>query len=135
MFEPHTEWLYKGKSNKRVELGHNILVTSDRWGFIVDHVVVEKQADVSLSIPLTDRLLSRYRWSIAAWIVVRTKGWMPLKDIVLWACSLRICTSWGTCFRRRHGSSAKSREKLPKQTENTKKNSLRGGRCAQTRLK
>jgi hypothetical protein len=41
-------------------LGHNILVTSDQWGFIVDHVVVEKQADVSLSIPLADRLLSRY---------------------------------------------------------------------------
>ncbi|TVM01406.1 MAG: ISNCY family transposase [Candidatus Brocadia sp. WS118] len=60
LFEPHTEWLYKGKSNKRVELGHNILVTSDQWGFIVDHVVVEKQADVSLSIPLADRLLSRY---------------------------------------------------------------------------
>ncbi len=60
LFEPHTEWLYKGKSNKRVELGHNILVTSDQWGFIVDHVVVEKQADVSLSIPLADRLLGRY---------------------------------------------------------------------------
>ena len=60
LFEPHTEWLYKGKSNKRVELGHNILVTSDQWGFIVDHKVVEKQADVSLSIPLADRLLSRY---------------------------------------------------------------------------
>ncbi len=60
LFEPHTEWLYKGKSNKRAELGHNILVTSDQWGFIVDHRVVEKQADVSLSIPLVDRLLSRY---------------------------------------------------------------------------
>src|SRR3972149_3700307 len=37
LFEPHTEWLYKGKANKRVELGHNILVASDQWGFIVDH--------------------------------------------------------------------------------------------------
>ena len=60
LFEPHTEWLYKGKSNKRVELGHNILVTSDQWGFIIDHAVGEKQADVSLAIPLADRLLSRY---------------------------------------------------------------------------
>ena len=60
LFEPHTEWLYKGKSNKRVELGHNILVTSDQWGFIVEHRVVEKQADVSLAISLADRLLSRY---------------------------------------------------------------------------
>lgn len=60
LFEPHTEWLYKGKSNNRVELGHNILVTSDQWGFIVDHLVVEKQADVSLAIPLADRLLNHY---------------------------------------------------------------------------
>lgn len=60
LFEPHTEWLYKGKANKRVELGHKILVTSDQWGFIVDSMVVEKQADVSLAIPLADRLLSRY---------------------------------------------------------------------------
>ena len=60
LFEPHTEWLYKGKSNKRVELGHNILVASDQWGFIGDHLVVEKQADVSLSIPLAERLLIHY---------------------------------------------------------------------------
>ncbi len=60
LFESHTEWLYKGKSNKRVEFGHNILVKSDQWGFIVDHLVVEGQADVSLSIPLADRLLSHH---------------------------------------------------------------------------
>jgi len=60
LFEPHTEWLYKGKSNKRVELGHNILVASDQWGFIVDHQVIERQADVSLSIPLAERLLNRF---------------------------------------------------------------------------
>lgn len=60
LFEPHTEWLCKGKANKRVELGHKILVTSDQWGFIVDSMVVEKQADVSLAIPLADRLLGCY---------------------------------------------------------------------------
>jgi len=60
LFEPHTEWLSKGKANKRVELGHNILVASDQWGFIVEHQVVERQADVSLSIPLAERLLNRF---------------------------------------------------------------------------
>jgi transposase, IS5 family len=59
LFEPYTEWLYKGKSNKRVELGRNILVASGQWGFIVYHQVVERQAEVSLTIPLADRLLSR----------------------------------------------------------------------------
>ncbi|OQZ01680.1 MAG: ISNCY family transposase [Candidatus Brocadia sp. UTAMX2] len=60
LFETHTEWLYKGKANKKVELGHNILVASDQWGFIVEHQVVESQAEVSLSIPLADRLLNRF---------------------------------------------------------------------------
>ena len=60
LFEPHTEWLYKGKANKRVELGHNILVASDQWGFVVEHRVIEREADVSLSIPLAERLLNRF---------------------------------------------------------------------------
>jgi hypothetical protein len=60
LFEPHTEWIYKGKSNHKVELGHNILVASDQWGFIVGHEVIERQAEVSLSIPLADRLLYRF---------------------------------------------------------------------------
>jgi len=60
LFEPPTEWLYKGKTNHRVELGRNILVASDQWGFVVDHQVVERQAEVSLSIPLAERLLSRF---------------------------------------------------------------------------
>jgi len=54
-----TEWLYKGKENHRVELGRNILVASDQGGFIVDHQVIERQAEVSLTIPLAERLLSR----------------------------------------------------------------------------
>ena len=50
----------RAKSNKGVELWRNILVASDQWGFVVDHQVVERQAEVSLSIPLAERLLSRF---------------------------------------------------------------------------
>ena len=60
LFEPHTEWLYKGKSNKRVELGHNLLVASYQWCFIIDHQVIERQADVLLSMPSARRLLDRF---------------------------------------------------------------------------
>ena len=60
LFEPHTEWLCKGKANKRVELGHKILVASDQWGFIGHHQVVEKQADVALVLPLVDKLLNLF---------------------------------------------------------------------------
>ena len=51
----------QGKSNKgRVELWRNILVAIDQWGFTVDHQVIERQAEVSMSIPLAERLLSRF---------------------------------------------------------------------------
>jgi len=60
LFETHTEWLSKGKVNKRVELGHNMLVASDQWGFIVYHKVAENEADVSLALPLADALFGRY---------------------------------------------------------------------------
>ncbi len=56
IFEQHAEWLQKGKPNNKVELGHNVLVTTDQYQFIVDHQVVEKTVDKALLIPLVKRL-------------------------------------------------------------------------------
>lgn len=56
IFETHTEWKKKGKSNNKVELGHNILVASDQFQFIVYHKVIFHQQDVELAIPLADKL-------------------------------------------------------------------------------
>ena len=60
IFEPHTEWISKGKINKRVELGHKILVSTDQYHFIVDHKVIQGQADSSLTVELADRLLKKF---------------------------------------------------------------------------
>ena len=60
IFEPHVEWLQKGKPNNQVELGHNVLVTTDQYGFIVDHKVLEKEADSAQPIPLSNRLKERF---------------------------------------------------------------------------
>lgn len=43
IFEPHTEWINKGKSNPRVELGHNLLITTDQYHLIMDYKVMEKE--------------------------------------------------------------------------------------------
>ena len=51
---------YGLEANKRVELGHNILVASDQWGFFVEQRVIERQAEVLLPIPLADKLLNRF---------------------------------------------------------------------------
>ena len=60
IFETHTEWLQKGKQNNKVELGHNVLITTDQYHFIVDHKVLEKQTDVRQPIELSNRLQERF---------------------------------------------------------------------------
>ncbi len=55
IFETHTEWLQKGKSGrKRVEFGHNLLIATDQYQFIVYHKVIEKTADVDLTEETVD---------------------------------------------------------------------------------
>lgn len=61
IFEPHTEWISKGKANKKVELGHKVLIATDQYHFILHHQVIEGKADAALTIPLADALLSGYR--------------------------------------------------------------------------
>ena len=47
IFEEHTEWITKGKLNKKVELGHLILITTDQHHFIVDYKIMEGEKDAS----------------------------------------------------------------------------------------
>jgi IS5 family transposase len=56
IFEPHTEWIYKGKRHKPVELGHLLLITTDQYHFIIDSKVMEGEKDASQVKPLQERL-------------------------------------------------------------------------------
>jgi hypothetical protein len=60
LFEPHTEWIQKGKLRPNVELGHRFLIGTDQHQLIQDYDVPVGHADVNQSVPLTDRLLGRY---------------------------------------------------------------------------
>ncbi|MCZ7636848.1 MAG: hypothetical protein M5U12_12865 [Verrucomicrobia bacterium] len=60
LFEPHTEWITKGKQRPSVELGHRLLVGSDQHGLIQDYAVLIGEVDVDQSVPVADRLLGRY---------------------------------------------------------------------------
>lgn len=60
IFEPETEWISKGKHHKKVELGHNALITTDQYHFILDHKVMEKEGDKAQVIPLGNRLSESY---------------------------------------------------------------------------
>ena len=56
IFEPHTEWISKGKQNKRVELGHLLLITTDQHQFIIDYKIMKGEKDAAQVKPLTERV-------------------------------------------------------------------------------
>jgi hypothetical protein len=60
IFEPHTEWIQKGKQRPNVELGHKLLIATDQNQLIQDYAVLMQEAEVGQSIPVADRLLGRY---------------------------------------------------------------------------
>lgn len=60
LFEPHTEWINKGKLHPAVELGHRLLIATDQHQLIQDYDLPLGQADVDQSVPVADRLLGRY---------------------------------------------------------------------------
>ena len=60
LFEPHTEWINKGKLHPSVELGHRLLIATDQDQLIQDYDVPVGGADVNQSILVVSRLLERY---------------------------------------------------------------------------
>ncbi len=66
LFEPHTEWIKKGKLFPPVELGHKVLLTTDQFELILDYKVMEQLNDADEVIALVDRLLANYGWSSVA---------------------------------------------------------------------
>ena len=60
LFEPHTEWIPKGKQRPNVELGHKLLLATDQQPLIQDYAVLLGEAEVDQSILVADRLLGRY---------------------------------------------------------------------------
>jgi len=60
LFEPHTEWIQKGKQRPNVELGHRLLIATDQQQLIQDYAVLQSEAEVDQSVPVADRLLGRY---------------------------------------------------------------------------
>jgi len=61
LFEPHTEFIKKGKLFPPVELAHKLLLTTDQNELILDYRVMDQQPnDKEQSIGVADRLLARY---------------------------------------------------------------------------
>ncbi len=52
LFEPHTEWISKGKAGVPQELGLKVCILKDQYGFILHHHVMEKQTDDKVAVPM-----------------------------------------------------------------------------------
>lgn len=60
LFEPHTEWISKGKAGVPVELGLRVCVMEDSNRFILHHQVMEKQTDDQIAIDMVAETKKRF---------------------------------------------------------------------------
>ena len=60
LFQPHTEWISKGKAGVPVELGVRVCVMEDRDRFILHHRVMEKSTDDQVAVAMVDETRQRF---------------------------------------------------------------------------
>jgi hypothetical protein len=60
LFEPHTEWICKGKLGVPVELGVKVCIIEDKDQFILHHRVMWKQTDDKLTVPIAKETKEKF---------------------------------------------------------------------------
>jgi hypothetical protein len=60
IFEPHTEWINKGKAGVLVELGLRVAISEDQHGFILNHRVMQRETDDQVALPLVEDIAKHF---------------------------------------------------------------------------
>ena len=60
LFQPHTEWISKGKAGVPVELGLRVCLLEDTQGYILHHRVMQKETDNQIAIDIISETKARY---------------------------------------------------------------------------
>ena len=60
IFEPHIEWLSKGKAGVPVELGLTVCLLEDQYRFILHHRVMQKEVDVEVAVGMVQETQQRF---------------------------------------------------------------------------
>ena len=60
VFEPHTQWISKGKAGVPVELGLKVCIVEDQYQFILHHQVMEKKTDEEICVSLVKETKERF---------------------------------------------------------------------------
>ena len=58
--EEHTEWIVKGKAGVPVELGLNVCVVKDRFGFVLHSRVMQSETDDKVAAPMVVEVQRRF---------------------------------------------------------------------------
>jgi len=60
LFEPHTEWISKGKAGVPQELGLRVCILEDQYGLILHHQVMEKETDDKVAIAMVNAAQDKF---------------------------------------------------------------------------
>lgn len=60
LFQPHTEWISKGKAGVPVELGLRVCVVEDQYRFILNHQVMENTTDDAIAVSIVEESKQRF---------------------------------------------------------------------------
>lgn len=60
LFQPHTEWISKGKAGVPVELGLRVCVVEDQHRFILNHQVMQHTTDDAVAVPIIEKVKQRF---------------------------------------------------------------------------
>ncbi len=60
IFQPHTEWISKGKAGVPQELGLKVCILKDQYGFILHHQVMEQLTDEKLAVAMVRGAKDRF---------------------------------------------------------------------------
>ena len=60
IFEPHSEWVSKGKAGVPVELGLKVCILEDQYQFILHHQVMQQQTDDQVAVSMVAQAKQRF---------------------------------------------------------------------------
>ncbi len=60
LFEPHTEWICKGKQGVPVELGVRVCIIEDKDQFILHHKIMYKQTDDKVAVAMAEEAKQKF---------------------------------------------------------------------------
>ena len=60
LFQPHTEWISKGKAGVPVELGLKVCVLEDSQGYILHHRVMQQETDNQIALEMIREAKRKY---------------------------------------------------------------------------